>query len=247
MSPAPAPPFGGRLRPPGGGGGQCPPLWLMTPPAPPSAGGRCPQKYPPALGREGGDEDAVVTPPTRVCPPGRPAGARDACSRSPCAPPCPAVPPGRSGEGRKGCLSPVTRAGEGDREQGRLRALGEPCAACDAATEPAPAGCAGCSHARSACAATRACAASMRYPSCARWQQSSAPRCTQAAQGGARCRAHKATRGGGATRPCPMKNRVLTTAVLPSSSCIPCGRGAGGHGGGRGFGSPSLGGWRCGW
>ena len=35
----------------------------MIPPAPPSTGGRCPQKYPPALGREGGDVDAVVTPP----------------------------------------------------------------------------------------------------------------------------------------------------------------------------------------
>ena len=31
-------------------------------------------------------------------------------------------------------------------------------------------------------------------------------------------------------RPCPMKNRVLTTAVSPSSTCIPCGRGAGGEG-----------------
>ena len=26
--------------------------------------------------------------------------------------------------------------------------------------------------------------------------------------------------------PCPMKNRVLTTAVSPSSTCIPCGHGA---------------------
>ena len=32
-------------------------------------------------------------------------------------------------------------------------------------------------------------------------------------------------------RPCPMKNRVLTTAVSPSSTCIPRGRGAGGRGG----------------
>ena len=32
-------------------------------------------------------------------------------------------------------------------------------------------------------------------------------------------------------RPCPMKNRVLTTAVSPSSVCIPCGREAGGEGG----------------
>ena len=49
------------------------------------------------------------TPPTRVCLSGRPAGARDACRRSPCAPPCPAVPPGGSlgGEGGKGCLSPL--------------------------------------------------------------------------------------------------------------------------------------------
>ena len=38
----------------------------MTLPAPPSAGGRCPQKYPPALGRGGGAEEAVVAPP-RVC------------------------------------------------------------------------------------------------------------------------------------------------------------------------------------
>ena len=30
--------------------------------------------------------------------------------------------------------------------------------------------------------------------------------------------------------PCPMKNTVLTTAVSPSSTCIPCGRGAGGGG-----------------
>ena len=44
-----------------------------------------------------------MPPPARVCPPGRPAGARDACT--PCAPPGPAVPPGRSGEGGKGCLS----------------------------------------------------------------------------------------------------------------------------------------------
>ena len=124
--------------------------------------------------------DAVEPPPPSpmcVCLSGRPAGTRDACSRSPCAPPCPAAPHGGSGEGRKGCLSPprsfnileppppgdtrggaagwfgrhahsyfagracrVTRAGEGDREQGRLRALGEPRTAWDAATEPAPAG-----------------------------------------------------------------------------------------------------------
>ena len=32
-------------------------------------------------------------------------------------------------------------------------------------------------------------------------------------------------------RPCPMKNRVLTTAVLPSSTYIPCGHGARGEGG----------------
>ena len=106
----PPPPWGGVRDPRGGGGGgggQCPPLWLVTPPAPPSADGRCPQKYPPALGREGGGgEDAAVAPPTRVCLSGRPAGARDACSRSPCAPPCPAGPPGGSGEGGKGCLSP---------------------------------------------------------------------------------------------------------------------------------------------
>ena len=30
-------------------------------------------------------------------------------------------------------------------------------------------------------------------------------------------------------RPCPMKNRALTTAVSSSSTCIPCGRGAGGE------------------
>ena len=35
--------------------------------------------------------------------------------------------------------------------------------------------------------------------------------------------------------PCPMKNRVLTTAVSPSSTYIPCGRGAGGGGGGSGI------------
>ena len=64
----------------------------------------------------------------------------------------------------------VSRSGEDDCGRGRLRALGEPRAAWDAATGPAPAGRAGCSHARSARAATRACAASMRCPSCARWQ-----------------------------------------------------------------------------
>ena len=31
--------------------------------------------------------------------------------------------------------------------------------------------------------------------------------------------------------PCPMKNRVLNSAVSPSSTCIPCGRGVGGEGG----------------
>ena len=103
MSPTPAPPpLGAAPRPPVGG--QCPPLWLMTPPAPPSAGGRCPQKYPPALGRRGGTR--LYPPPTRVWPPGRPTSACDACSRCPCAPPCPAVRPGRSGEGGRGCLSP---------------------------------------------------------------------------------------------------------------------------------------------
>ena len=30
--------------------------------------------------------------------------------------------------------------------------------------------------------------------------------------------------------PCPMKNTVLTTALSPSSTCIPRGRGAGGGG-----------------
>ena len=48
----------------------------------------------------------------------------------------------------------MTRAGEEYCERERLRALGEPPAASNAATEPAPAGCAGCSHARSGCAAT---------------------------------------------------------------------------------------------
>ena len=103
LAPAP-PPWGGGVCDPLGGG-QCPPMSLRTPPGLPSASRRCPRKYPPALGREGGD-DAIVRPPTRVCPSGCPAGACDACSRSPCAPPCPAVPPGGSGEGGKGCLSP---------------------------------------------------------------------------------------------------------------------------------------------
>ena len=50
----------------------------------------------------GGGVGAVVPSPTRVCPSGRPAGARDACRRSPFAPPCPAVPPEGSEEGGKG-------------------------------------------------------------------------------------------------------------------------------------------------
>ena len=57
--------------------------------------------------RGGGDEDAVVPPPpTRGCLSGRPAGAHDACSRSPCASPCPAVPLGESGEGLEGLPQP---------------------------------------------------------------------------------------------------------------------------------------------
>ena len=39
----------------------------------------------------------------------------------------------------------------------------------------------------------------------------------------------------------------LTIAVSPSSTSIPCGRGARGEGGDHGFGSPSLGGWQCWW
>ena len=180
---------------------------------------------------------------TRVCPPGRPAGARDACSRSRCALPCPRVPSERSGKGcvrpprsfnipepLRRCPPPWRRLGGGGglwalpggaRTRALLGALvvlralvreigsGGVCARLaspplwDAATGPALADCVDCSHARSACAATRACAASMRCPLCARWQLCLAPRCTPAAPGGARCHAHKATRGGGATWPTP--------------------------------------------
>ena len=42
-------------------------------------------------------------------------------------------------------------------------------------------------------------------------------------------------------RPWPLKNRVLTTAVSSSSSCIPCGRVAGGEGGVRDLGLRHLG------
>ena len=73
---------------------------------------------------------------------------------------CQSPPPLQLRRGRScsaGRARRVTRAGEGDRERGRLRALGEPRAAWNAATEPAPASCAGCSHARSACAASMRC------------------------------------------------------------------------------------------
>ena len=42
-------------------------------------------------------------------------------------------------------------------------------------------------------------------------------------------------------RPCPMKSRFITTAVSPSSTCIPCGRGPGGEGGGGDLGLRRLG------
>ena len=82
MSLAPAPHPLGRGR-------QCPPLWVMTPPAPPSTGARCPQKYLPALGWGVGGEDAVV--PTHACVH---AGATRAAS-----PPLPPIKKGRAGGG----------------------------------------------------------------------------------------------------------------------------------------------------
>ena len=88
------PPLGGIRGP---RWGVNPPLWQMTPPKPPSAGGRCPQKYLPALGRGGGDEDAVVHPPPVCVRPGALTARATPVPRVPA--PCPAVPRGRSGEG----------------------------------------------------------------------------------------------------------------------------------------------------
>ena len=106
LLPPPPPPWGGSATPEGGGG-PCPPLWPMAPPPPPYAGGRCPQKYLLGLGRGGGKMRTRFYPhPTRVCPSRRCADARDACTRSPCAPSCPAVPPWGERGGRGELLEP---------------------------------------------------------------------------------------------------------------------------------------------
>ena len=102
-SPAPAPPLGGGPRPRGGGGCQCPPLWLMTPPVPPSAGGRCPQKYPPALGRGGGVRTRLYPPP-RVCV--RPGALPARVTPVPRVPPVPGGSPWEERGGREGLPEP---------------------------------------------------------------------------------------------------------------------------------------------
>ena len=101
----------------------------------------------------------------------------------------------RSGEGDREHDGPRDRLPSGgrrpspcrsyNRADAMPRAGGEPCGGTSGTPALSATGWAGCSHARSNCAAVQARAASIPWPS--------APRCAHATQGGARCFAHTCT------------------------------------------------------